>query len=135
MNKFVKFLLWIWQFPQNIVGLIMSLIWREKVYKDVQMNGYADEGVKYYMYPYNSVSLGDYRFIRYNSNELTYRHENGHSVQSRYLGPLYLLTVGICSCLLNLIYRTGRIKRSYYSFWQEKWADKLAGIKKDERIY
>lgn len=121
-------LLWIWQLPQNLIGFVMSLIWRETVTRDVEMKDGVEHDVKFHMYPYNSVSLGDYRFIRYNSSDLTYRHELGHSHQSRYLGWFYLLSVGICSVLLNLIYRTGKIKRSYYSFWQERWSDRLAGI-------
>lgn len=106
----------------------MSLIWRTKVTRDVEMKDGIEKDVRFYMYPYNSVSLGDYRFIRHNSGDLTYRHEMGHSLQSRMLGPLYLLSVGLCSAVLNLIYRTGRIRRSYYSFWQERWSDRLAGI-------
>ena len=132
MNKFVKFFLWLWQFPQNIVGLIMSLIWRDNITKDIQMNGYVEEGVKFYKYPYNSVSLGDYRFIRYNSNELTYRHENGHSVQSRYLGILYLLIIGLPSAIGNLLFRIKGINErfNYYDLPWERWADKNAGIEK-----
>lgn len=106
----------------------MSLIWRTKVVRDVEMADGIHKDVTFYMYPYNSVSLGDYRFIRNGSGDLTYRHEMGHSLQSRMLGWAYLLSVGVCSAVLNLIYRTGRIKRSYYSFWQERWSDRLAGI-------
>lgn len=127
----IKLLLWIWQLPQNIIGFVMSLIWRTKVTRDVEMRDGIDTGVTFYMYPYNSVSLGDYRFIRHNSGDLTYRHENGHSHQSRMLGPLYLIVVGLPSVIRNLIWRTSYGKtHDYYSGYPESWADDLAGIER-----
>lgn len=87
--------------------------------------------VTFYMYPYNSVSLGDYRFIRYNSSDLTYRHENGHSVQSRHWGWLYLIAVGLPSVIRNLVWRTSYGKtHDYYAGWPENDADRRAGIER-----
>ena len=56
-------------------------------------------------------------------------HEYGHTLQSLMLGPLYLVVVGIPSAMwAGLPYfrkkrRTERI--SYYSFYTERWADRL----------
>lgn len=127
----IKVLLWIWQLPQNIVGFIMSLIWRTRIQRDVEMADGVHKDVTFYMYPYNSVSLGDYRFIRHNSGDLTYRHEMGHSYQSRMLGPLYLIVVGLPSVIRNLIWRTPYGKtHDYFSGYPEHWADDLAGIER-----
>lgn len=115
MKTFIRILLWIWQFPQHIVGFIMSLIWRTTVVRDVEMADGVHKDVTFYMYPYNSVSLGDYRFIRNGSGDLTYRHEMGHSIDSRRWGILYLLVIGLPSAIRNLIWRTpyGR-SHNYY---------------------
>ena len=59
------------------------------------------------------------------------RHEYGHSIQSLILGPLYLFVVGLPSILwcrvpaLGKSWRSGR--RSYYSFFTERSADRLGG--------
>ena len=127
----IKVLLWIWQLPQNIVGFIMSLMWHTCIQRDVEMADGVHKDVTFYMYPYNSVSLGDYRFIRHNSGDLTYRHENGHSYQSRIFGPLYLIVVGLPSVIRNLIWRTPYGKtHDYYSGWPENDADRRAGIER-----
>lgn len=121
--------LWIWQLPQNLIGFVMSLIWRETVTRDVEMKDGIEKDVRFYMYPFNSVSLGEYRFIRHNSGDLTYRHENGHSHQSRMLGIFYLLVVGLPSVIRNLIWRTSYGENhDYYGGFPENWADDIAGI-------
>lgn len=132
MKGIIDVLLWVWQFPQHIVGFIMSCIWRTKVFRDVEMQDGVHENVRFYMYPYNSVSLGDYRFIRYNSGDLTYRHETGHSVDSRRWGWLYLLVIGLPSAMTNLLFRIPSInaKYNYYHTPWEKSADRNAGIER-----
>ena len=63
-------------------------------------------------------------------NDECIRHERGHQIQSFILGPLYLLIIGLpsiiwCRCFEN--YRkTNDI--SYYSFYTEKWANKLGKV-------
>lgn len=59
------------------------------------------------------------------------KHEAlGHGTQSRILGPLYLLVIGLPSIIWAWMY--GAVipytKNGYYRFYTEKWADKLAGI-------
>ena len=60
-------------------------------------------------------------------------HEYGHSVQSRWFGPLYLLVVGLPSVsrVFYSVYfhrRTGRSWNGYYSGWPEDHADRLGGV-------
>ena len=68
-------------------------------------------------------------------NKTDKQHERGHRVQSRILGPLYLLVVGIPSVVRNLIFRVKQRKyplyklvKWYYSGYPEKWADKLGHV-------
>lgn len=67
-------------------------------------------------------------------------HEYGHTIQSLMLGPLYLFIIGIPSalwCSLPCCKKMRKDKRiSYYSFYTEKWADRLgerAAGKKSEK--
>lgn len=124
MNKILYVLLWIWQFPQNLAGLVFRIYLRgEKII--------LEQGkVKFYVAPTFSggVSLGNYVFLskRSGKREPVYDHEYGHCIQSRILGPLYLLIVGLCSGIHCLTYNPD--KTSYYDFWTERWANKLGGI-------
>ena len=56
-------------------------------------------------------------------------HEYGHTVQSLLLGPLYLPVIFLPSCLwagLPRLCRKRREKRiSYFSFYTERWANRL----------
>ena len=67
------------------------------------------------------------------------KHECGHRVQSRLLGPLYLLVVGIPSFARNIYDRLVLSKTMtvlerrmwYYSGFPERWADRLGGVVRD----
>jgi hypothetical protein len=86
-----------------------------------------------------AVSLGhfvfwsttDTAFVRVNpDNDL---HEWGHACQSRLLGPLYLLVVGVPSSLRALYSVvqwpfTRRPWAGYYDGFPESWADRLGGV-------
>jgi hypothetical protein len=57
------------------------------------------------------------------------QHELGHSIQSLILGPLYLIVIGLPSWIWFTWYNNGKDKRvSYYWFYTEAWANKLAKI-------
>lgn len=111
------------------------------------MNSPKEEQVKVY-FTNNcfgcGVSLGDYIILDYKSYypyrlyssvRNTVKHEHGHQVQSRILGPLYLILVGISSAIFNNLWdriahrKWPAAKRTkwYYSRYPEKWADKLGG--------
>ena len=86
-----------------------------------------------------ALSLGLFVFWTSHSNrwiELDERnrdHEWGHSVQSRVLGPLYLVAVGLTSelrVLYLVTYRElrGRKWTGYFEGFPEAWADRLGGV-------
>lgn len=125
------FLLYIWQLPQNLVGLFWLLVNHTKkfVWEKTDCNFYEipDGG---------AVSLGNYIFVGWQYNE-TIKHEYGHHRQSTYLGPLYLLLIGlpsICGYWIDVLFHSdwGWEKREkwYYNLPWEKWADKLGGVKR-----
>lgn len=77
------------------------------------------------------ISLGRYIILseRYETKYNTWYHERGHSIQSMYLGPLYLLVIGLPSILWAMWWNYGR-GVSYYRFYTERWADKLGGVQR-----
>lgn len=123
MKRIVEILLWIWQAPQNLVGLVFRLIygWPNALFRGVPV-------VVSNRFP-GGISLGRTIVVKrpYFSDPDTWGHEYGHTRQSLYLGPLYLFVVGIPS-LLWAWYWTPNRGVSYYSFYTEKWADKLGGV-------
>ena len=132
MKMILSILLWIWQAPQNIVGLVFRLIYGGYplfpfVYKHCVV-------IQRPNFP-GGISLGRTIMVKrvnidgYKDNPTLWDHEHGHARQSLYLGPFYLLIVGIPS-LLWAAYWTPDRHVSYYSFYTEKWADKLGGVER-----
>lgn len=116
-----KVLLYIWQLPQNFFALIILLVnCKSKVKHE-----------SYYTVKYlcnRGTSLGNYILFdcdRVVTNKAI-RHEKGHQKQSIYLGPLYLIVIGLPSVVGNLVHRF--IKFNYYKQLWEAWADKLGGV-------
>ncbi len=92
----------------------------------------------------SSVSLGMFVFITkkpyfaeklkddYTEAQLFDRllvHEYGHTIQSLILGPLYLILMGIPSTLWGFLPNLAKKRKerqiSYFSFFTEKWANRL----------
>lgn len=122
----VKFLLYLWQFPQTLLALVIIALLRLRVGKQWEyVRVFLPEGTS------TCFSLGEFIFAAEHVSETTLRHEAGHSRQSRYLGWLYLLAVGIPSAALFL-YRKAFKKDDdwYHSHYPENWADKLGGVKR-----
>lgn len=123
-----KVLSYVWQLPQNILGLFYRYI--ANVSNNVSDN--KDYNV-YFKTSRGSVSLGKYIFVYVNTSGLskTIQHEVGHYKQSLILGPLYLIVIGIPSIVWATLhsYIPYFRKYNYYSFYTEKWANKLAGLK------
>ena len=122
-------ILYLWQLPQNLLGLLLVAILRPE-------ERYDWKGVRlcYSSRMRGGISLGKYVIVReamkdYTGN--TERHELGHAMQSQILGWLYLPVVGIPSLLWAVFYRHGS-KRSYYWFYTERWADAWGGVERDE---
>ena len=119
-----NFLFYLWQLPQNILGLILTLF-----YKVDRIVEYKDKRIRVCKSFPGGISLGDYVFVYYEGDDII-KHEYGHTVQSKLLGPLYLLVIGIPSGIWAMLY--GWIipytRNGYYKFYTERWADKLGDI-------
>lgn len=133
----IKVLLYLWQLPQNLLGLFLVH------FTDARKSFYVlnKNTVKYYKAKkhaktWGGVSLGNYIVVSYgNTSVSTILHEAGHQKQSRYLGIFYLLIIGLPSLIGNLWDRVfhkhwNNQKRIdwYYSQPWEAWADKLGGV-------
>ena len=122
-------LLYIWQLPQNLVGLIV-LTYCKLFLKDVSKEKCEDIAY-YYCKNFNGgISLGNY-IISYSRNALTIKHEYGHQKQSLYLGPLYLFVIGIPSICWAGLYGTKLFpykENGYYEFYTERWAEQLGKV-------
>lgn len=123
----------LWQQPQNLIGWCMlkyhQLICKHKLEKITVST--SSGNITYYLVKHVNncgVSLGDYIFLdRDRSISLNdVRHEYGHQLQSRKLGPLYLLLIGLPSIIGNLLHRY--FKFNYYKQPWEKSADKLGDV-------
>ena len=78
------------------------------------------------------ISLGPIAYVSERSGEETIAHEtDGHTVQSKILGPLYLLVIGIESFLWASFYDYK--KHCYYDFYTESWANRCAGLTVDDK--
>ena len=126
MKRIKDILLYLWQSPQNLVGLLVRLIFIGEVRHTVS-------GIQFWYcksFP-GGISLGNMVMIG-SKYELTVRHEHGHQIQSKILGPLYLLVIGIPSLIWAWLY--GPVikytRNGYYRFYTEKWADKLGEVKR-----
>ena len=124
-----QILLYIWQLPQHLLGLIFCLLFREEkslMYKDKKIRVCS-------RIPGTGVSLGDYIFVRkYPYDNYTWmdvKHEYGHSVDSKIWGWLYLLVIGIPSFIWGRIYKYDPDKPyGYFKFYTERWSDKHGGV-------
>ncbi len=127
MKRIKSVLKYIWQLPQNIIALIyLSYLIVENQIPAITKY----KGIKVYTkYSSGSATLGNYIFISPRATENTIKHEYGHTRQSLYLGPLYLIIIGIPSILWAMIHKTIVSDKLYSWFYTEAWADKLGNVK------
>ena len=137
-----KILSCIWEAPQKALAHIIKWI--------VEVEELTDSDEDSHLYIWNfkrGLSLSNHIFLPANSFRdkgpqeildscwhLNYvRHESGHSIQSKYLGPFYLLIIGLPSIIWAGCFSGYRQKHniSYYSFYTERSADKLGGVKRE----
>ncbi|MBP5650244.1 MAG: hypothetical protein J6X01_04090 [Bacteroidales bacterium] len=126
LNALIFVLLFIWQLPQNLVAIAILLF--SKTEGVIAYRHYCFALKTRMPKMAGGVSLGSFALISPSEaqNERTVRHElDGHTVDSKILGPLYLLVIGLPSALHLLFYK-GR--RSYDDFYTERWANKHAGL-------
>ena len=118
----------VWQLPQNLLGLVLGGFLRGKrrlpglpgIPPAVRLIGARNMR--------GGISLGNYVYLRTPVSERIVRHEYGHCVQSRLLGPFYLVVIGLPSLLWALWWHPGR-RVSYFRFYTERWADRLGGVR------
>lgn len=121
----LEFLMCLWQLPQEVAGFVVLVFcfgWR-RITKVQEFNtaiAFRISGFK------GGLSLGRFIFVE----KLDYKlicHEYGHSRQSKILGPLYLVVIGLPSLIWAWVY-SFNWKKSYYWFYTERWADKLGKV-------
>ncbi len=119
---------WIWGLPQNLVGLGFYLFYRRK---GCPSFSYQGARVTVWTNHAGSMSMGRYLFMAPGwrpGNHRLLAHEYGHTIQSLFFGPVYLLVVGLPSILwagLPLCKRMRRAGKPYYSVYPEKGATRL----------
>lgn len=116
----MKVLRYIWELPQNLLGLLLRAS-----YKGTDSE-YEGAVVRRSLKMQGGISLGRYIIVSRYASRKTVMHEYGHCRQSLYLGPLYLLVVGLPSIIRASLGRPA----TYYDFYTEKWADQLGGVKR-----
>ena len=127
--KYIRnLILFIWQLPQHIVALIY-FGYLVMMCKDLGVDSRYKQAIVIPCVMRGAVTLGCYVFVGLNSEyRKTVKHELGHTIQSKILGPLYLIVIGIPSityCGLRRIFPSLR-KKNYYDFYTEKWANNLS---------
>lgn len=128
LTAFLFFLDFIWELPQNTVGFITFQIFRGRCEHRVEEYPDSDNGILTAWTVSGGLSLGWFTFVSSMSNTRQILHEHGHQIQSRYLGWLYLIVIGLPSLIWAGIHRYICPSWDYYAFYTESWADKLGGV-------
>lgn len=131
MNRIFLIAIFIWELPQNILGIIIWLFSRRYISKAEVIHHKL-----FFLTKGFGVSLGSFIFWSESIAETEQKiprikaHEYGHAIQSLIFGPLYLILIGIpsfsryfYSSLYFKIKKTGW--KNYYKGYPENWADKL----------
>ncbi len=129
MEDIKNILLYIWQLPQNLLGGFLVKIFNAELHgqyvNDVITGCFV---ARRFQKNWSGVSLGDYIIFSKNKyvTETNVKHERGHQIQSKFLGWLYLIFIGIPSFIANLVHK--KIKFDYYKTPWEASADRLGGV-------
>lgn len=127
--KYIRnLILFIWQLPQHIVAIIY-FGYLVMMCKDLGVDSRYKQAIVIPCVMKGAVTLGNYIFVGLNSEyRKIVKHELGHTIQSKILGPLYLIIIGIPSityCGLRRLFPSLR-KKNYYNFFSEKSANYLS---------
>lgn len=130
MRTILNFIIdWIWQLPQNLLGLCWKYITKSKITSDINNEDIkCVRAVCYLLKRYSgAVTLGKYMFVseRFTDIKSVVRHECGHVIQSMILGPLYLPVIGLFSILHAAVHNSVCKGKHYNHFWTERWADRI----------
>lgn len=128
MNYIRNLILFIWQLPQHLLA-ILYIGYLVMMCKDLGVDSRYKQAIVIPCVMRGAITLGCYVFVGLNSEyRKTVKHELGHTIQSKILGPLYLIVIGIPSityCGLRRIFPSLR-KKNYYNFYTERWANNLS---------
>ena len=121
----IYILLLLWQLPQYLVALVMwPFLGKKTKVAERHFNAcFVGEKMS------GGISLGPIayvskRLVKYSADVC---HElDGHTVQSKILGPFYLLIRGLPSIIHAWLYDYK--KTCYYDFYTERWANKAAKL-------
>jgi len=120
----------IWQLPQYLLGLLVIAITGAEKRETCGLTWYWFDKNKNWFNKFISGASLVYIILPYERlNDIM--HENGHCIQSKYLGLLYLAVIGVFSAIGNLLARKFVwFHKNYYKLPWEAWADKLGGVKR-----
>ncbi|MEI6060151.1 MAG: hypothetical protein WCR72_05550 [Bacteroidota bacterium] len=129
-------ILLIWELPQILLGLVVFVVMKNK---RLVLNQEKEKRLFFLETQNTGVSLGWFVFWTKRGNRFSHlendcrMHEYGHSRQSLWLGPTYLIVIGIPSLCLVAYSRWYRKKygqsyKRYFNHFPENWADKLGGV-------
>jgi hypothetical protein len=135
-----KIILYIWQFPQNLLGLLLILIYTKRPFNKnnlIRKIKYKDKNVYILESFRGGISLGNYILVDFYRKEFysdlvrmslsnSVKHEYGHCIQSQRWGWLYLPVVGVASLCEVFFDKDG----NYYDDWPESEADRLGGVER-----
>ena len=114
-----------WGFPQTLLGAAGAFAFGRRNNRYLFRSALVTEWKIA-----RGLSLGPFIFVPQRSPRRLVVHEYGHSIQALILGPLYIPIILIPSLLWAglpvLERRRGRRGISYYAFFTEHWANKLA---------
>lgn len=128
----VYIVLFIWQILQNLIGLGFWLVFKLRGdLETIVTNKYSKVYRSKYMR--GGISLGCFAFVSDSlaKRETILRHEQGHMHDSKTMGPLYLLIIGLPS-LLNAAFD---FTECYYSFYPEVRANRFGGVGVDKNCH
>jgi hypothetical protein len=117
-----------WELPQILLALMLYAILKKRIimavyYEDVKVYFVKDfpGGISLsFMIFLSEVDLNNLRAVK---------HEYGHTIQSLYLGWLYLIVVGVPSIIRASIWNRCKLEEEkYYESFPENWADFLGGV-------
>ena len=137
LDCIIRALLMLWELPQNIIGAFLFTFFR--LFSDTIILDEDDSLEMFSPMMRGAISLGNFRIYAYNYAfnsawyvQLVRRHEKGHRRQSKMLGPLYLIVIGLPSLIWATLHSFCKpiSKIDYYWFYTEKWADKIGGVKR-----
>ena len=129
-NALLFVISFLWQLQQSLTGLFMLLYF--KICGDLELISYDKLCFAYKSkYMSGGISLGNFAFVSNGlskSKESIAHEQYGHTWDSKLMGPLYLLIVGIPS-ILNAAFN---FTKCYYDWFPERWANRHAGLEVDQ---